>query len=80
MLRAFPEVDIVYRTVNQGKSLDFIIFGIDPRCDSLLQSAAPKNLKELEIIQVIGKGGFSTVHAVRSKRDGRLFAMKSVRK
>lgn len=29
---------------------------------------------------MIGKGGFSTVHAVRSKIDGRLFALKSVRK
>ena len=40
----------------------------------------PQSLQQLEIIQVIGKGGFSTVHAARSKIDGRLFALKSVRK
>lgn len=40
----------------------------------------PQSLDDLELIQVIGKGGFSTVHAVRSRLDGRLFALKSVRK
>ena len=37
-------------------------------------------IKDFEFLKVLGRGGFATVYMVRNKTNGRLYAMKAVKK